>query len=1159
MEFPYKKRQRIPASCSVCRKRKSKCDRVKPICGSCKKKSIAHLCFYESDKAEVSPTDSNIMNYGGINGPIKANSPGEPTQVGYPFPGTNIQNPLQYGSNTKPNSEGFIPAMQSYGASGNAPNAPDRMYAVGPAPSLNHQQLTNPHQKLQNQSNTPGQLQVRQTVHQQHHSLQGSQAFTQNHASPIHQGILPQQQQQQQQQQQPIAPQLQQQQQAQSQQPQQPSLRQFPRPNLMDRPMPNFNVPNQLFQNNGGPPSLPFHSGNFSTPNSATSSRPSVDESLVSISIGPNSTLQINPNDRIDVFSNASFSFLVEGSLLQQQGPLSYIGLTKSDPFLKFIRNYAITLFKSGSMSQFIESKSMKRQKRKVRNPKSSTTKKNDGVKAKVDTPTSINSDSLQDNPRPTKNDGLQSNKPESANKSYANETKDNTTETEDNATEKNKDVQDSEENEEEEGDEEGADESDVVVEDGLIVTKIKVRDTSSNNSDDESKRPKKLRILPGLKSLYQGSKAKQEYFELTGEAILGILPKKKNMFMLFCRFFKYVYPFIPIVDEHSLIFDINHVLPEKFPTLRADERYEKFEIKGQNDFVIFGVALLVIRLGYMSLIHNDETNNGLNEDEKSMIEDMQRISPKEYIDVVNLCIPEEQTSQKSSFKIMQCLTLLYFYRLVTPDDCLGLGGTDSQILFGTIMKHAFAIGLNRDPTKYVAHENINNNALLTKSWRALWHYLVSLDAMNAIHSGTVLNVHNLDISDVQYPNFDSKTGKVKDTLFNIKLICESYRSLSNLISNVQVKPKVIDILGETNKLEKLFFNFFGKDFFKDYICQTAKPSVNLQSPIDNSISSLEHEEAFLKVIKYITFIQLRTNLSCMYYKIAMFYENEHTKSSTSPIGAGLELFKIYIKSVVQLNYIMSYVVDNSVTVFGRNFDYIVTANNENCMIRTHAFLTSYFVRLMHHKKVLTTRLKTEGYNIDISLKLEVTDTLFKMVLVEAELYVGNFRKLSKNYINSYRLYVMTYFVLKQCMENPDVFFERSMKHAQFYHDGTNMIEFCSTAELQHLCKLCEEFKLAKDEQEKILKRRDSSFSPDSLRTYPTPMNYMSQTKSLDSDYSDLTHSTQNPSSTVQSSPVDTGTSAIGMMNAIPGFDNPNMQNEDLMKLFEIYADVDQI
>lgn len=71
-------------------------------------------------------------------------------------------------------------------------------------------------------------------------------------------------------------------------------------------------------------------------------------------------------------------------------------------------------------------------------------------------------------------------------------------------------------------------------------------------------------------------------------------------------------------------------------------------------------------------------------------------------------------------------------------------------------------------------------------------------------------------------------------------------------------------------------------------------------------------------------------------------------------------------------------------------------------------------------------------------------------------------------------------------------------------------------------------------------------------------MNYLNQMKSVDSEYSDFTQSSQNPSSTVQSSPVDADSSTMGAMNAIPGFDNPNMQNEDLLKLFEIYADTDQ-
>ncbi len=62
MESKYKKRNRIPSSCSVCRKRKSRCDRVRTVCGSCKRKSIAHLCFYENEsQSDSRPIDDKAM------------------------------------------------------------------------------------------------------------------------------------------------------------------------------------------------------------------------------------------------------------------------------------------------------------------------------------------------------------------------------------------------------------------------------------------------------------------------------------------------------------------------------------------------------------------------------------------------------------------------------------------------------------------------------------------------------------------------------------------------------------------------------------------------------------------------------------------------------------------------------------------------------------------------------------------------------------------------------------------------------------------------------------------------------------------------------------------------------------------------------------------
>ncbi|KAH3688799.1 hypothetical protein WICPIJ_000211 [Wickerhamomyces pijperi] len=56
-----KKRSRIPTSCSVCRKRKVKCDKKKPTCTACVKSELKHLCQYEEPKW-VSETKRSQIN-----------------------------------------------------------------------------------------------------------------------------------------------------------------------------------------------------------------------------------------------------------------------------------------------------------------------------------------------------------------------------------------------------------------------------------------------------------------------------------------------------------------------------------------------------------------------------------------------------------------------------------------------------------------------------------------------------------------------------------------------------------------------------------------------------------------------------------------------------------------------------------------------------------------------------------------------------------------------------------------------------------------------------------------------------------------------------------------------------------------------------------------
>lgn len=155
-------------------------------------------------------------------------------------------------------------------------------------------------------------------------------------------------------------------------------------------------------------------------------------------------------------------------------------------------------------------------------------------------------------------------------------------------------------------------------------------------------------------------------------------------------------------------------------------------------------------------MIHNDNVYNDYTDEEVSMIQDMTQISSDEFKKVINLCIGDGLIAAKSSFKLVQLLTLLYFYKEVSPDDGHGICGADSQILLGVTIRHALAIGLNRDPTSYTAYDALCKNPALIKTWRYLWNYLTEADAMSSLHNGTNLNLRNLKMSDVQAP-YESK------------------------------------------------------------------------------------------------------------------------------------------------------------------------------------------------------------------------------------------------------------------------------------------------------------------------------------------------------------------------------------------------------------------
>lgn len=1070
MESKYKKRNRIPSSCSVCRKRKSRCDRVRPVCGSCKRKSIAHLCFYENEsQSDSRPIDDKAM---------------EP-------PTGHAHIPQQ----RSPSGPGPIPPGLNSG-SGSSPVGGPPMPGHIPQPHIpvnaNAIPHTSPGNVAPGPTNTTG-----TSPYYYSGNIPSTEMFarTTPNGAPLNHSIAPP----------PNGP---------------------PMPGSI--PMPHQIPPLNYYEENTNEE---YYKTNGSQSASSVQLPPikGPHDNTVIVSIGPNSSLAVNPDDQIEeFFANASFPLLLEGPYLQSHGFLTYVGLTKSDRFVKFFRKFAVELLRKGEISEFVP----KKKRKKTSNASSPTSKKtksnqstplNSGIpsvnsqgatspEAKIpgdDTPGNGNhqrnsesgsskptdqetpSKSLEMDKRdlsseamskesskeskttsistPNKNDDLNGKSKDDveADESSTTNDKDATIKQEEGKENIGEEDEDEEEEEDEddyyEEDEEAGNGNKEVddEEDILVITKINVA-KEQKEKDRKNEKDYSLSILPGLKALYLGQSSRKEYYKIVEQAVLKVLPCKIGLLTLMTRYFKWVHPFIPIVNESTMIRDFNQVV-DQFPQFKR-EKYTSLTIKSDKHLTILGMMLVIARLGYLSLIHNHSVNNRYGEEEGYILDECKTVPFKTFADVVNLCTPDEHTSLRSTFRMVQLLSLTYFYRQVAPNDCHGVGAADSQILFGSMVRHALSIGLNRDPQKYFEHETINSNKGLVESWRNLWNYLVINDASTAMYRSSILNIYSSDVADVEIPHMNLLDQEFKETYETIFEISKSYRKLVTIFSNFRKKPRVIDILAETNRLEHIFFNFFGKDFFKDFICKPANGDVDMESR--------EHRKSYLKVIKYLTFILLRANLSSIYYVIAMNYERKYNEDKTTSISSGVELFKIHFKSVVQLVYIMSYVFDNSVELFGKNYDYILTAANERYMIKTHSFLTSFFIRLIHQKQLLTFK----SFEPESGARLEAVNKLFNMILVEAELFVGNFRRLSLRYVNSYKIYVLTYYVLKQCMENAEVFFKYALSDPSMILDTTNMLQYFSVSEINYLCKLCEEFRFAKDSQERQ-RRANAMFS----------------------------------------------------------------------------------
>lgn len=274
------------------------------------------------------------------------------------------------------------------------------------------------------------------------------------------------------------------------------------------------------------------------------------------------------------------------------------------------------------------------------------------------------------------------------------------------------------------------------------------------------------------------------------------LLPPKRIIALILDKFFKHIYPVIPILDEQSFKHQIAQIVQSKddSTTLRLTK---------PSDCCSIGILVIILRLTWLSLPQNAcevdlgpqcsaffvprvTTSTVAQSREELLLLNFE--TPAEAIHLARkfLIRFDEITSFSNSNVNLTTVQFAIFYKLYlmcctekTTDTQLNTFTSTSQdneahqMLLSSIVQMAFSCGLHRDPDNFpqltvntkgkLNKEAISNSERLKHTWRKTWYAIVSLDVQQSISLGSPRLLRNLrDFSDTKLP-CTSKIDYVRD------------------------------------------------------------------------------------------------------------------------------------------------------------------------------------------------------------------------------------------------------------------------------------------------------------------------------------------------------------------------------------------------------------
>lgn len=342
-------------------------------------------------------------------------------------------------------------------------------------------------------------------------------------------------------------------------------------------------------------------------------------------------------------------------------------------------------------------------------------------------------------------------------------------------------------------------------------------------------------------------------------------LPTQRSIWILINRFFRRVYPYIPLLDESYFRKHISRILgPETY----TDSKYEEINIRTKNDYATLGILLIILRITYLSSFSN---RNNVNErvlasTPGSEFAEMKYILSNpiniDCINVARLCLAEFDIYKKNALVVLQCVVFLRIYGSLSPEDGDGTDGNDGHVLNTVCIQVSYCMGLNREPASYAksASEERANNLK-----RKIWFYLKVIDLHLSYEFGFPQAIHD-GFSDIQRPFFGPLNSNTHDINLE-RTLCEfmsttddfvdQFRLVVSRCLNMKNRLKMSEVTELASQLEIRMNYTFGS--LSDYTIPFQVPS----------------EHPFIKVMKCRYYLSTRIFTMTLYYHFYLNYEKK--------------------------------------------------------------------------------------------------------------------------------------------------------------------------------------------------------------------------------------------------------------------------------------------